>query len=282
MTQRTDRASLRPSYDYVIVGAGAAGCVLASELSMSGADVLLIESGGNDDAPTVPNPSVWFYNVGGTLDYGLPIVPTARLNQREFTMTLVTSWAVAPASTRWSGRAAWSATSKDGRGQGQKAGRSKIIDANYLGTDQDLRAIIGAIHAARELGHRQDFNEVRDVELIPGPRAGERDVDDLARTGSASFGHAAGTCEMGIDSLAVVDPELRVHGCSISWSPTRPSCPASSPADQCSDADDRRKGGAADPGRRLSGRITMARTIDVDQHLLPDFFWREMNEGASS
>ena len=39
-----------------------------------------------------------------------------------------------------------------------------------------------------------------------------QDVEDVARTGSASFGHAAGTCKMGIDRLAVVDPELRVHG----------------------------------------------------------------------
>ena len=88
MTQPANRASLRPSYDYVIVGAGAAGCVLASELSASSAHVLLIESGGTDDAPTVLNPSVWFYNVGGALDYSLPIVPTARLNQREFKMAL--------------------------------------------------------------------------------------------------------------------------------------------------------------------------------------------------
>jgi choline dehydrogenase len=84
----TNRAALRPSYDYVVVGAGAAGCVLAGELSASGAYVLLIESGGTDEAPTVLNPSVWFYNVGGPLDYSLPIVPTAGLNQREFKMAL--------------------------------------------------------------------------------------------------------------------------------------------------------------------------------------------------
>src|SRR5258705_201764 len=66
----------------------AAGCVLASELSASGAQVLLIESGGTDEAPTVLNPSVWFYNVGGPLDYSLPIVPTAGLIRREFRMAL--------------------------------------------------------------------------------------------------------------------------------------------------------------------------------------------------
>src|SRR5258705_4771694 len=88
INQASDTRQLRSSYDYVIVGAGAAGCVLAGELSASGAQVLLIESGGTDEAPTVMNPSVWFYNVGGALDYSLPIVPTARLNQREFKMAL--------------------------------------------------------------------------------------------------------------------------------------------------------------------------------------------------
>src|SRR5258708_2931631 len=44
-----------------------------------------------------------------------------------------------------------------------------IIDANYLGTDQDLRAIIGAINAARELGPQHPFNKVPDAHLIPRP-----------------------------------------------------------------------------------------------------------------
>src|SRR6201981_1438739 len=75
-------------YDYIVVGAGAAGSVLAAELSASGAQVLVIESGGPDDAPTIANPSVWFYNVGGPLDYHLPIAPSPRLNNRKFNMSL--------------------------------------------------------------------------------------------------------------------------------------------------------------------------------------------------
>ena len=39
--------------DYIVVGVGAAGSVLAAELSASGAQVLVIESGGPDDAPTI-------------------------------------------------------------------------------------------------------------------------------------------------------------------------------------------------------------------------------------
>src|SRR6201988_784256 len=75
-------------YDYIVVGAGAAGSVLAAELSASGAQVLIIESGGTDDAPTIQEPSIWFYNVAGPLDFHLPIVPSPRLNGRQFYMAL--------------------------------------------------------------------------------------------------------------------------------------------------------------------------------------------------
>ena len=81
-------SSLQAQYDFVVVGAGAAGSVLAAELSASGAQVLVIESGGLDDAPTIANPSIWFYNVGGPLDYHLPVSPSPRLNNRPFNMAL--------------------------------------------------------------------------------------------------------------------------------------------------------------------------------------------------
>jgi choline dehydrogenase len=71
---------------------------------------------------------------------------------------------------------------------------------------------VRAIEAARELGSQHAFDSVRDSELIPGPNASAEDIRELARLGSASFGHGVGTCKIGVDKLAVVDPELRVHG----------------------------------------------------------------------
>ncbi|HVR83643.1 MAG TPA: GMC oxidoreductase, partial [Planctomycetota bacterium] len=87
-----------------------------------------------------------------------------------------------------------------------------VVDGNYLGTDQDLAAIVRAIESARELGNQKAFDEVRESEAVPGPKATAEDLRELAQLASASFGHPVGTCKIGADKLAVVDPELRVHG----------------------------------------------------------------------
>ena len=87
-----------------------------------------------------------------------------------------------------------------------------MIDGNYLGTDHDFAAVVRAIEVARELGNQHAFDSLRESELIPGPKASTKEILELAKLASASFGHAVGTCKMGVDKLAVVDPELRVHG----------------------------------------------------------------------
>ena len=481
--QAANRAALRARYDYIVVGAGTAGCVVAAELSASGAQVLLLESGGEDAAATILNPSVWFYNVGGPLDYKLAVTPSPRLDNRKFSMALghvlgggssinamvwgrglqrdfdgwaehgATGWAfkdvlpVFKAQEDWEGGAnAWrgvggpvhirrphdphptaptfleaarqmgvpvhddvngpaqagagyinmniaadgsrvsavraflrpalgrpnltlllntdvlkvtfsgkratgvraviDGAAKDivadkeviltaggvqsakllmlsgvgdaaalralgidvvenlpGVGQNpqdhilvsgvifkcrgkmperapdsdaveaeiylssgepgadtdinlvleqipvatpeaaarfgappadasftiapalvQPTSRGAVrlasadpsdalgIDGNYLGTEQDLKALTRAIEAARELGRQTAFDAIRDVELIPGPAAGDGEIQELARLASASFGHAVGTCKIGGDAMAVVDPQLRVRG----------------------------------------------------------------------
>jgi choline dehydrogenase len=477
----TSNKEIQSHYDFIVVGAGAAGSVLAAELSASGAQVLVIESGGPDDAPTIANPSIWFYNVGGPLDYHLPINPSQRLNNRKFNMALghvlgggtsinamvwargmqrdydgwakngANGWSFADVLPVFKKQEDWEGGANEWRGAGgpihirrpkdphplapafidaaremdmpilddvngpMRAGAgyinmniaadgtrvsaaraflhpalsrpnlalllntkvvklnfkgtrcvgvkvitdgavkdiaaekevilaagsinspkllmlsgvgeanalrslgidvvenlpgvggnlqdhvllsgvvfkykgkmpdrptdsnaveaeaflssspsgdtdislvlhqlpvvtpeaaarfgtpppdsftiapalvqptsrgavrlasnnfqdAAVIDGNYLGTDHDFAAIVRAIEIARELGNQHAFDSQCDSELIPGPKASAEEIQELARLGSASFGHAVGTCKMGVDKLAVVDPELRVCG----------------------------------------------------------------------
>src|SRR5690349_3069281 len=479
----TSNKEIQSQYDYIVVGVGAAGSVLAAVLSASGAQVLVIASGGPDDAPTIMNPSVWFYNVGGPLDYHLPVAPSPRLNNRKFNMALghvlgggtsinamvwmrgmqrdydgwakngAKGWAFADVLPVFKKQEDWEGGANEWRGSGgpihirwpkdphptapvfieaarqmgmpilddvngpmrpgagyinmniaedgtrvsavgaflrpalsrpnltlllntnvvklnfkgtrcvgvelmtdgalkdiaadkevilaagsinspkllmlsgvgeAKALRSfgidvvenlpgvgenlqdhvlvsgvvfkykgkmpdrpadsnaveaeaylssspstdtdislvlhqlpvvtpevatrfgtppgdaftiapalvqptskgsvrlasdnfqdaAVIDGNYLGTDHDFAAIVRAIEAAREIGNQHAFDGVRERELIPGPKASAEEIRELTRLASASFGHGVGTCKIGVDKLAVVDPELRVHGVS--------------------------------------------------------------------
>ena len=87
-----------------------------------------------------------------------------------------------------------------------------IIDGNYFAADSDFKATIRAIELARELGRQAAFSDVSERELIPGPNASASDIEELARAGATSFGHPVGGCKIGVDEMAVVDPQLRVRG----------------------------------------------------------------------
>ncbi len=56
-------------FDYVIVGAGSAGCVLANRLSDSGAEVLLIEAGGRDRSAKIKIPAAFAQQFRTKLDW---------------------------------------------------------------------------------------------------------------------------------------------------------------------------------------------------------------------
>ncbi len=71
-------------YDYVIIGAGSAGCVLAARLSENAAvRVLLLEAGPPDDADEIHIPAALNLLFQSSFDWGYRTVPQARAGGRE-------------------------------------------------------------------------------------------------------------------------------------------------------------------------------------------------------
>lgn len=82
-------AQLKPSYDFIVCGAGAAGSVVARRLAENpGCDVLLIEAGGSDEAESVLDPGQWPTNLGTGRDWGFQAQPNPHLDGRALSMSM--------------------------------------------------------------------------------------------------------------------------------------------------------------------------------------------------
>ncbi|MEI4487618.1 GMC family oxidoreductase N-terminal domain-containing protein [Frigidibacter sp. MR17.14] len=87
------------------------------------------------------------------------------------------------------------------------------IRPNFLAEDEDRRAMVEGMRMAREIVGQAPMDAFRDHEMSPGPACqSAADWLAFARANGQTIYHVAGTCRMGTDAGAVVDPELRLHG----------------------------------------------------------------------
>jgi choline dehydrogenase len=86
-----------------------------------------------------------------------------------------------------------------------------LIDFRYLDEDDDLRALVSGVRHALDVSEAAAFDDWRG-RSHPLLGADDATVAAFVRDAVQSYGHAAGSCRMGVDSLSVVDPQLRVRG----------------------------------------------------------------------
>jgi choline dehydrogenase-like flavoprotein len=87
------------------------------------------------------------------------------------------------------------------------------IDPGYLTDASDLATLIAGAKLSREIMKTPPLAAYEHKELW-GIRDGMSDMDweRIIRARADTIYHPVGTCKMGVDDLAVVDPECRVHG----------------------------------------------------------------------
>ncbi len=99
------------------------------------------------------------------------------------------------------------------RASGPKQADAPNILPNWLSTEHDRASAIATLKLMRRYMASEPLAALVGEEMIPG--AGVQSDEDLLnsfRRLSTCGLHAVGTCRMGADNRAVVDPQLRVNG----------------------------------------------------------------------
>jgi len=88
-----------------------------------------------------------------------------------------------------------------------------LIDPQLLAVDEDIEPLVRATRIARRAFAAPSFEKYRGVEVAPGPNVqSDDDLKSFIRSAGYTVHHPCGTCRIGTDKEAVVDPDLKVHG----------------------------------------------------------------------
>jgi len=87
------------------------------------------------------------------------------------------------------------------------------IDYNFFAAEADRKVMVDGIRQVRKILAAAAFDEYRGEEIHPGAeRESDEAILEKVQEKVGLVYHPVGTCKMGTDDQAVVDPQLRVHG----------------------------------------------------------------------
>jgi choline dehydrogenase len=88
-----------------------------------------------------------------------------------------------------------------------------LLQPNYLAHEYDRQMMLECARLARSIFSQQAFRPFAGDELHPGSDTqSDEALFEFIRRKAETIYHPVGTCKMGVDELAVVDPELNVRG----------------------------------------------------------------------
>ncbi|WP_170789411.1 GMC family oxidoreductase [Ruegeria lacuscaerulensis] len=89
ITQRYNAQALAPQYDYIVIGSGSGGAVVAGRLAAeTDASVLVLEAGDTDQIDAVLNPLLWPTNIRSERDWGYSADPSDAVNGRSLILPM--------------------------------------------------------------------------------------------------------------------------------------------------------------------------------------------------
>ncbi|MFI7223888.1 GMC family oxidoreductase [Nonomuraea angiospora] len=142
----------------------------------------------------------FFANVIRRVQTGQPVAPVRELVDPHVVLSL--TGLVSPVSRGWVRLAGTDPTAYP------------RINANYFGDPVDLERTVTAVEVARDIYRTKAFTGRWGLtEVAPGPGVTTRaELRAWVKANTGSYYHFAGSCRMGTDASAVVDPRLRVRG----------------------------------------------------------------------
>ena len=95
----------------------------------------------------------------------------------------------------------------------KQPGRAPLIDPHFLEEPEDLQVLMTGIRKCREICTHPAMAEHVREELSPGVEiSSDAELTEEIKLCATTVYHPVGTCKMGIDEMAVVDPRLKVRG----------------------------------------------------------------------